>query len=132
MRRYTSQVVMITGAAQGLGRAMAERFAAEGAQLAICDISESVKSTAAELAGDGSVEVTPTVVDVGDAQQVNQWAADTVLVFGQVDVLVNNAGVIRDSRLERMTDGEWDTVIAASLRGMFHCCRAVFGPLKDR
>lgn len=132
MRRYTNRVVMITGAAQGLGRAMAEHFAGEGAQLAICDISETVKSTAAALVDAGSAEISPTVVDVADAQQVQQWAADTIRAFGHVDVLVNNAGVIRDNRLERITDSEWETVIAASLRGTFHCCRAVFAHMKDR
>lgn len=132
MHRYAGKVVMITGAAQGLGRAMAERFASEGAQLAICDISDSVKSTATALADKASADVVPAVVDVAEAQQVRHWIADTIDGFGHVDVLVNNAGVIRDNRLERMTDVEWDAVIAASLRGMFHCCRGVFALMKDQ
>jgi NAD(P)-dependent dehydrogenase (short-subunit alcohol dehydrogenase family) len=132
MRRYANRVVMITGAAQGLGRAMAEHFAGEGAQLAICDISETVKSTAAVLENNRSVEVSAELVDVADAQQVKQWVTDTIRAFGHVDVLVNNAGVIRDSRLEFMTDSEWETVVASSLRGMFCCCRAVFPHMKDR
>jgi NAD(P)-dependent dehydrogenase (short-subunit alcohol dehydrogenase family) len=151
-RRYAGRVVMITGAARGLGLAMAERFAGEGARLAICDTSGAIKDTAAALAdraaaneaadqaagkptdeaANEAAEIVPSVVDVTDAEQVNQWTADTIGTFSHVDVLVNNAGVIRDNRLERMTDDEWDAVMAASLGGMFHCCRAVFAHMKDR
>ncbi|MEE1803325.1 SDR family NAD(P)-dependent oxidoreductase [Streptomyces sp. JV176] len=134
MRRYTDRTVMITGAGQGLGRAMALRFAAEGARLALCDVNEtSVQETAARC-GDGGIrpdgDVRTSVVDVADAPQVDAWVAGTLETFGRVDVLVNNAGVIRDNRLERMTDDEWDAVVDVSLRGMFHCCRAAFPHMK--
>lgn len=131
MQRYADRVVLITGAGQGLGRAMAQRFAAEGAHLALCDVNEAaVKETAARCTGEG--EARPSTVDVADAGQVDAWVADTLTAFGRVDVLVNNAGVIRDNRLERMTDDEWDTVIDVSLRGMFHCTRAVFPHMKQQ
>ncbi|WP_329213899.1 SDR family oxidoreductase [Streptomyces sp. NBC_01485] len=127
MRRYEDRVVLITGAGQGLGRAMAQRFAAEGARLALCDVNDaSLKETAEQCAGD----VRTSVVNVADPQQVDEWVAGTVDALGRVDVLVNNAGVIRDNRLERMTDDEWDAVVDVSLRGMFHCCRAVFPHMK--
>ncbi|MGY0063847.1 SDR family oxidoreductase [Streptomyces sp. LZ34] len=129
MRRYVDRTVMITGAGQGLGRAMALRFSAEGAQLALCDVNEAaVKETATQCGGD----VRTSVVDVADARQVDAWVTDTLAAYDRVDVLVNNAGVIRDNRLERMTDGEWDAVIDVSLRGMFHCTRAVFPHMKQR
>jgi 3-oxoacyl-[acyl-carrier protein] reductase len=127
VRRYENRVVLITGAGQGLGRAMARRFAAEGAALALCDVNDAaLKETAAECAA------RPSVVDVTDARQVGAWVADTLEAFGRVDVLVNNAGVIRDNRVERMTDGEWDAVIDVSLRGMFHGVRAVFPHMKQQ
>ncbi|OXM68314.1 MULTISPECIES: SDR family oxidoreductase [Amycolatopsis] len=126
MKRYVGRVVLITGAGQGLGRAMARRFADEGASLALCDVNEAaVKETAADC-----IDVRASVVDVADPAQVGSWVAGTLAAFGRVDVLVNNAGVIRDNRLERMTDDEWDAVIDVSLRGMFNCSRAVFGAMK--
>jgi 3-oxoacyl-[acyl-carrier protein] reductase len=130
MRRSADRVVMVTGAAQGLGRAMAERFAREGARLAICDVSDTIKDTAAALTNAEATDVLPAVVDVADASQVNRWVDDTIRTLARVDVLINNAGVISDSRLERMTDAEWQLVVDVSLRGAFHCCRAVFGHMK--
>ncbi|AXG81601.1 SDR family oxidoreductase [Streptomyces paludis] len=130
MQRYTDRVVSVTGAGQGLGRAMALRFASEGARLALCDVNEAAVRETAEACGGGGVRT--SVVNVADAGQVDAWVAGTVDAFGRADVLVNNAGVIRDNRLERMTDDEWDAVVDVSLRGMFHCCRAVFPHMKEQ
>jgi 3-oxoacyl-[acyl-carrier protein] reductase len=118
---------MVTGAGQGLGRAMAERFAAEGAQLALCDLnSAAVKETARACGGVAST------VDVSDGAAVDQWVSETIAEHGRVDVLVNNAGVIRDSRLENLSDADWDAVIDVSLRGSFHCARSVFSQMKSQ
>ena len=120
--RYHGRVVAVTGAAQGLGLAMAERFAAEGARLALADVDgDRLKVTA-------PVGATVSTVDVTRADQVQDWIAE----IGRVDVLVNNAGIIRDSRLERMDDAQWTEVVDVSLRGAFHCSRAVFGGMKER
>ena len=73
----------------------------------------------------------PSVTDVTSAAQVSEWIAGTVAEFGRIDVLVSNAGIIRDNRLERMTDDEWQAVIDVSLRGTFYCCRAVFPHMKQ-
>jgi 3-oxoacyl-[acyl-carrier protein] reductase len=130
VRRYAGRVVMVTGAAQGLGRAMAERFSREGAQLAICDINpEGIRETASAC---DPKRTAPSVVNVANSGQVREWAAATMASFGRIDALVNNAGVVRDNRLEQMTDDEWEPVIDVSLRGMFHCCRAVFAHMKQR
>jgi 3-oxoacyl-[acyl-carrier protein] reductase len=130
MQRYTDRVVMVTGAGQGLGRAMAERFCREGALLAISDTnSDAIKSTADAY---DPARTVASIVDVASATQVRDWVADTLDSFGRIDVLVNNAGIVRDNRLERMTDDDWQAVIDVHLRGMFHCCRAVFAHMKQR
>lgn len=128
--RYVDRVVMVTGAGQGLGRAMAERFALEGATLALCDVNAASVEEAAKACHPSRVFA--ATVDVTNVGQVDQWVADTLRKFGQADVLVNNAAVLRDNRLERMSDDEWDLVTDVSLRGFFYCCRAVFGHMKSR
>jgi 3-oxoacyl-[acyl-carrier protein] reductase len=120
--RYHGRVVAVTGAAQGLGLAMARRFAAEGARLALADVDADRLKTAAP---DGAQLST---VDVARSDQVASW----IEAVGAVDVLVNNAGVIRDNRLERMDDTQWTDVVDVSLRGAFHCSRAVFAGMKER
>ncbi|BCJ68848.1 SDR family oxidoreductase [Polymorphospora rubra] len=133
MNRYTGRVAMITGAGQGLGRAIAERLAAEGASLALGDRNAvAVKEVAAAIADSTGAAVVPSTVDVADAAAVRTWFESTLDTFGQVDVLVNNAGVFRDSRLEFMTDDDWTAVVDVNLRGAFHCGRAVFGHMKQR
>lgn len=128
MRRYEGRVVMVTGAGQGLGRAMAQRFAGEGASLALGDLNSVTVKETLELCGpDRAVAST---VDVTDARDVEHWLAETMAEYRRVDVLINNAGVIRDSRLELMSNAEWDAVLDASLRGAFYCCRAVFSQMK--
>jgi 3-oxoacyl-[acyl-carrier protein] reductase len=128
--RYADRVVMLTGAGQGLGRAMAERFAREGATLAVCDLNRS--SLDETLSSCNATTAVGTVVDVADSGSVRCWVDDTLARFGRIDVLINNAGVARDSRIEHMTDVSWHSVLAVSLDGAFHCCRAVLDHMKQR
>ncbi len=131
--RYTGRSVAITGAAQGLGYAMADRFAAEGAQLALVDVNESALAAASDaLRREHGVEVTATVVDVTDSAQVSEWIHAAENAFGSVDVLVNNAGIIRDNRVENISDDDWDAVIDVSLKGAFLCARAAFPGMRAR
>jgi 3-oxoacyl-[acyl-carrier protein] reductase len=133
VKRYVDRVVLVTGAGQGLGRAMAERFAEEGAGVAVSDIrADAVKEVADLIGRRCHTWATPSAVDVTDPDEVNGWIADTLAARGRIDVLVNNAGVIRDARVERLADDDWQAVIDVSLRGAFNCCRAVFPPMKDR
>jgi len=132
MRRYEGRVALVTGAAQGLGLAMASRFAAEGADVALCDVSADAVAEAADgITPASGQKALPFVVDVSDSGQVNRWVEDVRVALGRVDVLVNNAGIVRDARVERMTDDEWEAVVAVSLRGMFNCVRAVFPAMKE-
>jgi 3-oxoacyl-[acyl-carrier protein] reductase len=124
VNRYHGRVVAITGAAQGLGLAMATRFAAEGATVALADVNEPA------LTGAYDAKVRTDVVDVTDSAQVNAWVEGVTADLGRLDVLVNNAGIIRDNRVEDITDDDWHAVIDVSLTGGFHCARAAFGPMK--
>ncbi|MEI5519776.1 SDR family NAD(P)-dependent oxidoreductase [Streptomyces brasiliscabiei] len=131
MNRYQGRVVAITGAAQGLGLAMATRFAAEGATLALADVNEQALTLAARTIADAHDAKPRTVtVDVTDSVQVNSWIDGLTADLGHLDVLINNAGIIRDNRVEDITDDDWHAVIDVSLTGGFHCARAAFGPMK--
>ena len=131
--RYTGRTVAITGAAQGLGYAMAERFAAEGARLALVDVNEPALAEASDVLRRAYGEVLSTsVVDVTDSAQVSKWIASSEQAHDSIDVLVNNAGIIRDNRVENISDDDWDAVIDVSLRGAFLCARTVFPGMRAR
>ena len=133
MARYEGRVVAVTGAAQGLGLAMAQRFAAEGATVVLADRSEQ----ALTAAGDGirtqaAAGVRTDLVDVTSSADVDAWVADVQATSGGIDVLVNNAGIIRDNRVEDITDEDWRAVLDVSLGGSFYCARAVFPGMRER
>jgi NAD(P)-dependent dehydrogenase (short-subunit alcohol dehydrogenase family) len=132
-RRYGGRVVAVTGAGQGLGLAMSCRFAAEGAEVAMCDVDpvRISKAVGTVVAATGQEPLSSTV-DVANPAAVDSWFRRICDAYGRVDVLVNNAGVIQDSRVELMTDEQWQLVLDVSLRGAFHCCRAVFAGMKER
>jgi 3-oxoacyl-[acyl-carrier protein] reductase len=129
-----SKVVIVTGGAAGIGRATVERFARAGARVALWDVDAARgEALAAELAKAGHV-ATFAVVDVTSAASVEQATAQVVGTWGRIDVLVNNAGIVRDAQLAKykdgalastMTDEAWDAVIGVNLKGVFLCTRAV-------
>ena len=131
--RYAGRTVAITGAAQGLGYAMADRFAAEGAQLALVDVNKRALDEASEVLRRAYGEVvSASVVDVTNSGQVSEWIASSERAHGSIDVLVNNAGIIRDNRVENISDDDWDAVIDVSLKGAFLCARTVFPGMRAR
>ena len=125
------QVTLITGGAAGIGKATAECFAAEGATVVFCDLNDMVgQATAAAIGPSASFYK----VNVADRQAVQTWVDDVIAKHGRIDVLVNNAGIVRDNQLVRMKDGEllkqmpeadFDLVIAVNLKGVFNCTQAV-------
>ena len=127
--RLQDKVCLVTGGAAGIGRATAERFAEEGATVILCDLNEEQgRATAAAIGGHFYK------VNVADRQAVGAWVDEVVAQYGRVDVLVNNAGVLRDSTLVKVKDGElvkqmseadFDLVIAVNLKGVFNCTQAV-------
>jgi len=110
---------------------MATRFAAEGATVALADVNEEALAEAASAISTAHETKSRTdVVDVTDSARVNSWITGVLTEFDSVDVLINNAGVIRDNRVEDIDDDDWHAVMDVSLTGSFHCTRAAFGPMK--
>jgi 3-oxoacyl-[acyl-carrier protein] reductase len=126
------RVVIVTGAAAGIGRATALRFAREGCRVACFDVSDS--APAVEEAVGAGAEAIGHLVDVADAAAVEESVAAVARRWGGIDVLVNNAGIVRDAQLVKwkdgqaasvMTDAAWAAVVGVNLTGVFHCTRAV-------
>ncbi len=126
----TRQVAIITGATRGIGRAIAERMAAEGMDLAICGTrEETISAAGAEIAASHHVDVEARAVDVADAAQIQGFVRDVVKRFGRVDLLVNNAGITRDGLAMRMKEAEWRQVLDTNLNSVFFASQAVLRPM---
>jgi 3-oxoacyl-[acyl-carrier protein] reductase len=123
-QRLRDKVAIITGAAQGIGYATARKYLMQGARVVACDIDQSsIDAAATDLARFG--EMQPVVVDVTRRDQVDAMTSAAVHRFGRVDVLVNNAGITIDARLQKMSDEQFDRVIDVNLKGTFNCAKAV-------
>jgi 3-oxoacyl-[acyl-carrier protein] reductase len=129
--RLKDKVTLVTGGAAGIGKATAIRFAEEGARVVVCDVREEAGQETVAALGSGA---TFYKVDVTDRQAVQEWVDDVVARYGRIDVLVNNAGVLRDNMLVKVKQGhlvkqmpqeEFDLVIAVNLKGVFNCAQAV-------
>jgi NADP-dependent 3-hydroxy acid dehydrogenase YdfG len=132
MGDFQGKVVAITGGASGLGAATARAFASRGARLALCDIDgERLRAVKSELESRGC-EVITEVVDVAQAWQVEEWCENTYKAMGQVDVLVNNAGVALAGRLEDMTSDDWQWILGINLMGVIHGSRCFYPRMRQR
>lgn len=130
MRRFLDQRALITGAAQGIGEAVARRLAGEGASLVLFDRNqEALEATVASIGGE---RVVGEAVDVSDPDMVSDTIRRLEVELGPFDVLVNNAGIIRDGWVDEISVEDWNAVLAVNLSGAFHCCRAVVPSMKDR
>ncbi|GAA1962872.1 SDR family oxidoreductase [Kitasatospora viridis] len=133
MNRFTDQVVVVTGGGQGLGAAMAHRFAAEGAVVVIGDIDQDTAAEQADrLRAEFDRPAESTGIDVTDSAAVTAWIDGVAARHGRVDVLINNAGIIRDNRITDISDADWRAVLDVSLTGGFYCARAVVPHMRAR
>ena len=122
--RSDERIVMVTGAARGIGKAIAVRFAAEGAHVAVCDVNaELAEATAEEIRGTGRKAIAISL-DVRDTGQVDAALQKVVSEFGRLDVLVNNAGITIAKPVVDFDDEEWDRTVEINLKGVFRCARA--------
>jgi 3-oxoacyl-[acyl-carrier protein] reductase len=126
------QVALVTGASQGLGRAIALRLGTSGARVAcVARNAEKLAETVNAIkAAGGTADVFPC--DVTDSESVDQVVDAVIERWERLDILVNNAGVTRDTLVLRMTDEEWDTVLDTNLKGAFLCTRAAAKPMMQK
>jgi 3-oxoacyl-[acyl-carrier protein] reductase len=118
------KVALVTGAAQGIGKAIALLLARNGADVVVSDINlEKAQETANEIQGMGRRSVA-IKVNVADLKDVERMVGAIVEQFGRIDILVNNAGITRDRLILRMTEEDWDAVLDVNLKGTFNCTKA--------
>ena len=126
MARLTDKIAIVTGSSSGIGKAIAQRFAEEGARVVIAArrlaLCEQVAAQIRERGGHAMVIQT----DISDEEQVDRLIAETVRHLGRVDILVNNAGIGGRGVIAKLTTKEFDRVMSTNLRGTFFCCRAGF------
>jgi 3-oxoacyl-[acyl-carrier protein] reductase len=123
--RLQDKVCIVTGGAQGIGLATALKFAREGAAVAVWDLTRPGIEEAVRQCREAGAQAEGWVVDVADRDMVDAATHGTLQRFGRIDVLVNNAGITKDARLQKMTAEQFDAVIDVNLRGVFHCSQAV-------
>ena len=120
-----NKIGIVTGGAQGIGKAIVKALAAEGANVAIFDVNEQLSSaTAAEVGNETKRTIIHFLVDVSDYNSVERAVNEVAKRFSRIDILVNNAGITRDNLILRMAEEDWDRVIAINLKGVFNCTKA--------
>jgi 3-oxoacyl-[acyl-carrier protein] reductase len=124
------KIAVVTGAAQGIGRAIAEALARRGADVVVADLNvEKAEATAEEIAADTGRRAIAVQVDVADHASAKAMIDRAIAEFGRIDILVNNAGITRDNLIMRMKEDDWDLVLNVNLKGAFNCSKAIIRPM---
>ncbi len=126
--RLAREVAIVTGAARGIGKAIALGLVAEGASVVISDVMEEVHQTAEEIRklGGQAASIVGNVTKMADCEAM---VAEAIKTFGKLDILVNNAGITKDNLLMRMSEEDWDAVLTINLKGAFLCTKAAIKPM---
>ena len=132
MKRLNGKVAIVTGSSSGIGKAIALRFAQEGAMVVVAARRlYKCEETVAQIEAAGGTAL-PLQTDVADESQVERLIGETVRRFQRLDILVNNAGIFGGRRLAETSTEAFDEVMNTNVRGTFFCCRAAFGQMKCR
>lgn len=130
--RLEGKTAVVTGAAQGIGKAIAKRLYGEGAKVALLDVNEEkIREAAAEI-GHGTGRAAGFVCNVADRDSVQRTMSEAEATLGNIDILINNAGITRDTMFHKMSEEQWNLVMEVNLKGIFHCTRAVIGGMRQR
>ncbi|MBI3221094.1 MAG: 3-oxoacyl-ACP reductase FabG [Bacteroidetes bacterium] len=129
--RLKDKVALITGGANGIGLATAQRFAKEGAKIILWDVTDKGQQVVNDLISDGAKALFQKV-SVADQDAVIKAVAVAKNHFGRIDILINNAGITKDRTLLKMSKQEWDDVISVNLTGVFNCTQAVVPIMKEQ
>ena len=129
MGRLEGKVAVVTGASRGIGAAIAGRLAREGAAVVASANEDGVAEVARRIEAEGG-RANAVVADVTSAADVARLYDEAEAAFGRVDISVQNAGVITIARVEDMTEGEWDKVLAVNTKGVFLCCREAIARMR--
>src|SRR5699024_6006327 len=119
---FEGRNAIVTGASRGIGRGIALKLASRGARVFVADVNLEAAEETDELCGNNSIALE---LNVADSDEVQATIAKLISEHGKIDVLVNNAGINRDAMLHKMTDEQWDSVLAVDLTGVFYLCREV-------
>lgn len=122
---FEGKTAVITGAARGIGQAIAIDLASKGADIVLCDLQEEWLRETAEAVGKTGRKVTCRELDVTSHDAAQEVFGDIAATSGTIDILVNNAGITRDGLLMRMSEADWDAVLNVNLKGTFNCTKAV-------
>ncbi len=123
--KFKDRAAIVTGGARGVGRAIVLALVAEGARVAIVDVDRGEgESLAEKVAGDDGAEAIAIRCDITNNSEVQEMVSQVHKTFGRIDVLVNNAGIIRRGTIETVTEEDWDRVITVNLKGTFLCAKA--------
>jgi 3-oxoacyl-[acyl-carrier protein] reductase len=132
MKRLDNKVAVITGGADGLGRAASIKFAAEGAQVIIWDMNEEKSHvTLAEITAEGG-KAFFAKVNTASYSEVEAATQDAISRFGRIDILINNAGITRDASIKKMTPEMWQQVIDVNLTGVFNCAKCISAGMVEK